>query len=244
MDIAVADYGSGTASVLLNRGGDLVVRPARAFLAHGSRALPVGGNGPDLAVWVEAVNGSYSIDAVAWGASKMTRPDGGSPGKIPAQPLPSTQAYGDVDWNGVPDIALRFSQADLARLFGDLRGRHEVDVQVEAPMVRGGLVRAPLGLRIVVTGRGSAPRTDPNPLNPAGLLRFQTPAVGGISIRIFDVRGRMVRTILKDARLPAGEQSVWIDGVDDRGRDLPSGVYYYLIEGNELRASGRLTILR
>ncbi len=44
----------------------------------------------------------------------------------------------------------------------------------------------------------------PNPLNTSGVLRFKTTRLGPARMRVFDVRGRLVRTLLDVPMLPAG----------------------------------------
>jgi flagellar hook assembly protein FlgD len=50
-----------------------------------------------------------------------------------------------------------------------------------------------------------------------------------VRVRIFDVAGRLVRT-LTDRRFPSGEHRLVWDGVDDRGRSMARGVYFTRIE--------------
>jgi hypothetical protein len=67
----------------------------------------------------------------------------------------------------------------------------------------------------------------PNPFNPVTTIRYDIPAGGAhVSLAIFDVTGRRVRTLV-DSSLPAGRLSVTWDGRDDRGQGLASGVYFY-----------------
>jgi len=85
----------------------------------------------------------------------------------------------------------------------------------------------------------------PNPLNPSGTLRFTTVQEGPIRVRLFDIHGRLVRTLLDEARAAAGEHRVPVDGVDGRGARLATGVYFYRIEsGGATVSSGRFTILK
>lgn len=66
----------------------------------------------------------------------------------------------------------------------------------------------------------------PNPFNPATQVHYEVPAGGGdLSLRIYDLRGRLVRT-LADGPQAAGRHAVTWDGRDGAGRALPSGVYF------------------
>jgi len=83
----------------------------------------------------------------------------------------------------------------------------------------------------------------PNPFNPSTLVRFTLPTDQHAMLAVYDVRGRLVRTLVDDIR-PAGLNEVRWNGRDDRGRDSASGTYFTL-----LRAAGRtdvksLTLIR
>jgi flagellar hook assembly protein FlgD len=66
-----------------------------------------------------------------------------------------------------------------------------------------------------------------------------------VQVKVFDVSGRLVRT-LADRKFAAGEHSLVWDGVDNAGHQLPRGVYFtqlrYRESGFEL--AKKLTILR
>ena len=69
----------------------------------------------------------------------------------------------------------------------------------------------------------------PNPFNPGTTIRFELPDPGRVRLRIYDVRGRLVRQLL-DADHPAGYHSVVWNGEDGSGRRVASGAYWYRVE--------------
>jgi hypothetical protein len=70
----------------------------------------------------------------------------------------------------------------------------------------------------------------PNPFNPTTAIRYDVPAGGGaMTIRIYDVRGALVRTLL-DGPQTAGQMTVTWNGKDNRGRSVASGVYFYRLQ--------------
>ncbi|HET9252186.1 MAG TPA: T9SS type A sorting domain-containing protein [Candidatus Eisenbacteria bacterium] len=85
---------------------------------------------------------------------------------------------------------------------------------------------------------------SPNPMNPSSVLRFTVERPGSLKVRLFDVHGRAVRTILEESQAVLGPRRVTIDGSDDQGRRLSSGVYYLRIENAGTSTSGRLTLLK
>lgn len=84
---------------------------------------------------------------------------------------------------------------------------------------------------------------SPNPLNPAGTLDFSTSLPGNVRVALYDVRGRLIRVIL-DKPLPAGRHEVPLDGLDDRGGPLASGVYFFEVETVDGSQRGRAAVVR
>jgi hypothetical protein len=84
----------------------------------------------------------------------------------------------------------------------------------------------------------------PNPLNPAGVLTFRTATAGRVTVTMFDLHGRLVRTLAGIPLLPAGVHELRFDGRGDGGRALASGVYFYRIETAAGLQTGRLAVLK
>lgn len=91
-------------------------------------------------------------------------------------------------------------------------------------------------------GAGGAP-PFPNPVAGTARLRFELPAAAPTTLRIFDVRGRRVRTLV-DAALPAGAFVPQWDGADDRGAPVAAGVYFLRLESGTRRATQKLVVAR
>jgi len=64
----------------------------------------------------------------------------------------------------------------------------------------------------------------PNPFNPATSISFDLPTAGHVSLKVYDVRGRLARTLV-DGPMPAGPNVVSFDGTG-----LASGTYFYAID--------------
>ncbi len=83
----------------------------------------------------------------------------------------------------------------------------------------------------------------PNPFNPAVLIRYQLPTDEPVRLRIYDVRGRLVRTLVDEPRPVGRHEEVW-NGRDDLGRAVASGTYFCRIEAGPHRATERMTLVR
>ncbi len=84
----------------------------------------------------------------------------------------------------------------------------------------------------------------PNPFNPATVIRFDLRRDGLVGLRIFDLSGRRIRTILEPTWLRADSHAYRWDGRDDGGRNMPSGVYVFRIETPAGAAGRRMTLVR
>ncbi len=65
----------------------------------------------------------------------------------------------------------------------------------------------------------------PNPFNPVTKLSFATTETGPVEFSIFNVRGQLVRTLVKDT-LPAGRHVAEWKGDNDDCQRVASGIYY------------------
>ena len=69
----------------------------------------------------------------------------------------------------------------------------------------------------------------PNPFNPVTTLAFELPASGSVELSVYNAAGKRVATLL-DGHAEAGRRSVRWRGVDDAGRPVASGVYFFRLE--------------
>ena len=65
----------------------------------------------------------------------------------------------------------------------------------------------------------------PNPFNPATSMQFNLSRDGRVDLKVYDVAGRLVRSLVSGSR-SAGANTVNWDGKDDRGRAVASGTYF------------------
>jgi hypothetical protein len=83
----------------------------------------------------------------------------------------------------------------------------------------------------------------PNPFNPATVIQFSIAKPARIKLRVFDLSGSLVRTLVNAWREPGVYGEVW-DGRGDDGKQLPSGVYFYRLETGDVVATRKMVLLR
>lgn len=126
--------------------------------------------------------------------------------------------------NAAPALADLDGDGDLDLTIGNYAGTFNYYENVSPPTAAPDAPRAELRLAAA-----------PNPFNPATTIRFTVPADGVVSLAVFDVAGRQVRTLVGE-RLAAGEHAITWNGADDAGRRAGSGVYLCrLVAGRENR---------
>ncbi|MDD3642418.1 MAG: S8 family serine peptidase [Candidatus Krumholzibacteria bacterium] len=86
-------------------------------------------------------------------------------------------------------------------------------------------------------------RNWPNPFNPVTWIPFYLPRDGQASVRIYDARGGLIRTI-RDTWMNGGAHSVLWDGTDSRGRGVASGVYFCVLSQGGEKQTRKLVLLR
>ncbi len=76
----------------------------------------------------------------------------------------------------------------------------------------------------------------PNPFNPSTEIKFSLPREGHLSLKIYNVRGELVKTLIDETRA-AGEGHILWDGTNSQGSEVSSGVYFY-----EARTGGEVQV--
>nr|MEE4269685.1 FlgD immunoglobulin-like domain containing protein [Candidatus Krumholzibacteria bacterium] len=83
----------------------------------------------------------------------------------------------------------------------------------------------------------------PNPFNPQTWIDFTLPEDQPTSLRIYDGRGLLVRTLVQD-QMSAGPHHVRWVGDDDDGRAVASGVYHYVLRTGDRVMTRKMTLVR
>jgi len=87
----------------------------------------------------------------------------------------------------------------------------------------------------------------PNPFNPSTRINFDIPAsarVGSrVQLQIYNILGKLVRTVLNEAR-PPGHYTVEWSGNDDAGLSVPSGLYVYRLRTTTFSQARTMILLK
>ncbi len=83
----------------------------------------------------------------------------------------------------------------------------------------------------------------PNPFNPSTMIQFELVSRGHATLRIYDVRGALVRTLFDDTRDAGAGSATW-DGRDDAGRVVSSGIYLYRLNAGGESRTRKMVLLK
>ena len=83
----------------------------------------------------------------------------------------------------------------------------------------------------------------PNPFNPVTTLRYDLPVDATVSIIIYDVMGRRVRSLINTAQ-SAGYRSIRWDATNDHGEPVSAGMYIYMIRAGNFIKTKKMVLLK
>jgi hypothetical protein len=83
----------------------------------------------------------------------------------------------------------------------------------------------------------------PNPFNPSTTIRFSLRSKGKVTVRIYNVAGQLVRTLVDEVRDAGVYREVW-HGTNGRGAKVASGVYFYRMESGVWMDTKKMILLR
>ncbi len=128
-------------------------------------------------------------------------------------------------WNGTPTggIPVRAQiLLDVLSFFGNLPGGAAVGVTPEA----------------VFTARNF-----PNPFNPSTKIEFTLPARSQVELKIYNVRGELVKTLLNENMAATTHSVIW-DGRNSTGQSVSSGVYFYSLKAGSYEKMEKMTLVK
>ena len=83
----------------------------------------------------------------------------------------------------------------------------------------------------------------PNPFNPVTTLHYDLPENGLVNITIYDIMGRIVKTLVNSSQT-AGYKSIQWNATNDRNESVSAGLYLYTIQAGEFRQTKKMVLLK
>jgi len=223
-DLAVAG-GARNVSILKNNGDGTF----QTKVEYGAGDCPIsvfcadldGDNDQDLAV---ANNGSDNVSILKNNGdgtfqSAVNYETGGGPFSV---------FCADLDGDGDLDIAIANRNSDNVSILKNLT--IETNVQDESE------VREKYDIFHLS-------QNYPNPFNQITKIEFNLARSGFVSLTIYDILGRNVRTLVSE-HLSPGYKSVLWNGKNDAGKEVASGIYFYQLKTKDFTETKKLVLLK
>ncbi len=171
---------------------------------------------------------------------------------IAAEPLPEpwlsvSPGMGTVAAMSSADLELTFSSVDTEV------GQYQGYVTVQSNDPAHSVIEIPISLTVTddVSGvqDGGLPKAFaldgafPNPFNPATTIKYATPHSGPVKLKIYNLAGRLVTTLV-DGQKTAGFHTVMWNGTDHKGRGVASGAYYYRLQAEGFEQTRKMLLLK
>ena len=83
----------------------------------------------------------------------------------------------------------------------------------------------------------------PNPFNPSTTVEFTLERASHVTLKIYDVEGRLARTLVDQPMTGGVHQQRW-DGRDDRGNPAASGVYFLRLKAGSVAQTQKMVLLK
>ena len=135
---------------------------------------------------------------------------------------------GDMTGDGFPEIVTVHNDTTVSVLWNLLGSAPPVSVPAVGPGT--------------VTLRLEAPR--PNPTFAGARVRFVVPGAAPVDLEVFDLSGRLVRTVIAGKTFEPGAHDAAWDGRDDRGLPVRTGLYMIRVRALGMAAVRKLAVLR
>ena len=95
----------------------------------------------------------------------------------------------------------------------------------------------------VLPAKYSLNQNYPNPFNPVTTIQYELPENAFVNIRIYDLNGRLVNTLVSKEQT-AGCKAIKWAGVDNNGKQVSAGIYLYEVSVGEIRQVRKMVLLK
>lgn len=110
-------------------------------------------------------------------------------------------------------------------------------------------INIPVGLGVSEKEQAKVPKkyfldqNYPNPFNASTVIKYGLPEPADVKLEITNVLGQTVRVLVDEYQKAGMKQVIW-DGKDDKGKEVPSGVYFYSIKTDNFKEKKRMVLVK
>ena len=150
------------------------------------------------------------------------------------------------EWNmGLTNANSNFNSIVLGQINGSQEDNHEFIIMYEIIGLDGSVLSS--GTKTIhyisVPGEFALHQNYPNPFNPVTTINYDLAKDGHVSIVVYDLLGREVKTLVNKVQ-NAGYASIRWDGTDNLGKTLASGMYFYQMYTGDFILVRKMVLLK
>ena len=91
---------------------------------------------------------------------------------------------------------------------------------------------------------GDLPEAQPNPFNPSTKIQFAIPQIEKVSIKVYDIQGKLIKNIVDHELMNPGSYQVKWDGTDLVGAKVASGIYFARMQAGSFMQTKKMMMLK
>jgi hypothetical protein len=209
-----------------------------------------------------AILGAFNFDVSTLDTSSL-RLNGVSPIRSNTEDVATPVPEGSDPCNctgegpdGYPDLTLKFRTQDIVDAIGEVEDGDTVVLTLTGELIDGTPIDGRDCIVILEKGKEKAitskisPKlkvfslfqNNPNPFTQQTSIQFQVPNKSHVHLDLFDVTGRLVKSLVNEKLESGIHQSKW-DGKDKYGKRISSGIYFYRLTASEKTATRKMILL-
>jgi len=96
---------------------------------------------------------------------------------------------------------------------------------------------------VLLSNRFNLSNNYPNPFNPSTIIQYSLSTRSHVSITVFNILGQKIKTLVDGTR-SVGEYKISWNGIDSKGRAVPSGIYFYQIKADNFIDTKKMLLMK
>lgn len=121
---------------------------------------------------------------------------------------------------------------------------NEKNIQIRVLQLEGGTSLRPIDIQVVTPDDYILEQNYPNPFNPSTTIRFSLPVNKQVSLIVYDMLGREVKTLIANEEIAKGAYEVDWDGTNNLNEKVASGNYIATLKFGNYHKSVKMSLLK
>jgi len=95
----------------------------------------------------------------------------------------------------------------------------------------------------VIPSEISLHQNYPKPFNPTTTINYSLKENSKVSLNIYNIKGQKVKQLIND-QVSAGQHTIVWNGLDDDGKSVTSGVYFYKLKAGNFEQTRKMILMK